>query len=43
MNKLCHRRLFIESEPELESPNIITVKPLPKASENNIKKRKCVF
>jgi len=43
MNKLCHRRLFIESEPGLESPNIITVKPLPTASENNIKKCKCFF
>ncbi|XP_022167797.1 52 kDa repressor of the inhibitor of the protein kinase-like isoform X2 [Myzus persicae] len=42
-NTLCHRRLFIDPEPELESPNIINVKPLPTASENNIKKRKCVL
>ena len=42
-NKLCNRRLFTEPEPELKSPNIITVKPLPTASENNIKKRKCVL
>lgn len=43
MNTLCHRTLFIEPEPELESPNIITVKPLSTASKNNIKKRKCVL
>jgi len=43
MNTLCYRRLFIEPEPEFESSNIITVKPLPTASENNIKKHVFCF